>query len=177
MPGRNPLLRYNTAVRTELAAALRVRNSAEIRLGPGSMPAAFPGSSRDAGAGSTLESRLRRAADRGIGVLIRTGLINASLQTSGIDTSRADALVMKGKAQIVTVRDLSHDGTVTGARASLLKFRKILLVLRDIQSTLRAIGEIYRRILAEETLPKPTAQGVLSVVQALDAAATQMGTF
>lgn len=179
MSGKNSLLQYNTAVRTDLAASLRARSRTEISRELGTIPAASPFPSRQAWdtRAASLESRLRGAAERGIGVLIRTGMINASLQNNGIDTCRADELIMKGKTQIITVRNLSNDGTIIGARASLSKFKKTLLALRDIQDTLRAISEVYRRILDEENLPKPTAQGVLSVVQALDIAATQMGTF
>jgi hypothetical protein len=92
-------------------------------------------------------------------------MVNANLNHSGIDTTRAEELVMTGKTQILVVQNLSLDSDIAGARASLSEFQNTLIALRNI----------YRGILINEDLPQATAQGVLSVAQSLDVTAAQIG--
>jgi hypothetical protein len=92
-------------------------------------------------------------------------MVNTNLAHSGVDTSRADELVMLGKIQILGAQNRSRDGDTDGAKALLREFRTNLNTLRDT----------YRAILANEDLPQATAQGVLSVAQSLDVTAAQIG--
>jgi hypothetical protein len=92
--------------------------------------------------------------------------VNANLDQSGIDTSRADELVTRGKTQILTAQNLSRNGDPAGVRAS----------LSELRDTLKALRDNYRDILINEELPQTTAHGVLSVAQSLDVTAAQMGT-
>ena len=155
-------------MRTELATALRARNNAGIELAHKKIHATsieYAQIIRNLRVEASMDTRLGQTIDQGIGILTRSGMINANLNHSGIDTTRAEELVMKGKTQILAVQNLFHDGDVAGARASLSEFQNTLIALRDI----------YRGILVEEDLPRATAQGVLSVAQSLDVTAAQIG--
>jgi hypothetical protein len=155
-------------MRTGIAAALRARNNAVVELTHKKIHATsieYAQKIRNLRAISSIDILLGQTIDQGIGVLTRSGMVNANLNHSGIDTTRAEELVMKGKTQILAVQNMSHDGDVAGARASLSEFQNSLITLRDI----------YCRILVEKDPLQPTAQGVLSVAQSLGVTAAQIG--
>ena len=155
-------------MRTELATALRSRNSAGIELAHKKIHATSIEYARIIStlkSAATNDTRLMQTIDQGIGVMTRSGMVNINLAQSGIDTSRADELVMRGKIQILGAQNRSRDGDSDGAKALLREFRTNLNTLRDT----------YRAILAKEDLPQATAQGVLSVAQSLDVTAAQIG--
>jgi hypothetical protein len=161
-------LKEIVTMRTELATALRTRNNAGIELAHKKIHATSIEYARIISnlrtTGST-DTRLEQTIDQGIGVMTRSGMVNANLGPSGIDTTRADELVMQGKIQILKAQNLSRNRDADGARASLSEFRNTLKTLRDT----------YRGILVNEDLPQATAQGVLSVAQSLDVTAAQTG--
>jgi hypothetical protein len=148
-------------MRTELAAALRSRNDAGIELAHKKIHAAsveyarLISSTKSTAAG---DIRIARTIDQCGGVMTRSGMINVNLVNNGVDTTRADELVMQGTIQILEARNRSRVNDNTGAKATLQEFR----------STLQALRDTYRIILAQEDLPQATAQGVLSVAQSLD---------
>jgi len=148
-------------MRTELAAALRSRNDAGIELAHKKIHAAsveyarIISSTISTAAGDT---RITRTIDQCSGVMTRSGMMNVNLVNNGVDTTRADELVMQGKIQILEAQNRSRVNDNTGAKATLQEFR----------STLQALRDTYRKILAQEDLPQATAQGVLSVAQSLD---------
>jgi hypothetical protein len=156
------------AMRTELATALRSRNNAGIELAHKKIHATSIEYARiisNLKSNATGDTRLVQTIDQGLGVMTRSGMVNINLAQSGVDTSRADELVMHGKIQILGAQNLSRNGDTDGAKASLLEFRTTLKTLRDT----------YRAILADEDLPQATAQGVLSVAQSLDGTAARIG--
>jgi len=156
-------------MRTELATALRTRNDAGIELAHKKMHATSVEYARITGnlkTTATTDTRLEQTIDQGIGVMTRSGMVNTNLARSGIDTTRADKLVLQGKTQVLAVRNQSRDNHGDGSRASLSEFR----------DTLRALRDTYRGILVNEDLPQTTAQDVLSVAQSLDVTAAQIGT-
>ena len=133
-------------MRTELASALRARNNAGIELANKKIHATsteYAQIIRNHRAKSSLDILLGQTIDLGIGVLTRSGMVNANLNHSGIDTTRAEELVMKGKTEILVVQNLSHDRDSAGARASLSEFQNTLISLRNI----------YRGILIERGPP------------------------
>ena len=155
-------------MRTELATALRTRNNAGIELAHKKIHATSIEYARIIGnlkTTATMDSRLEQTIDQGIGVITRSGMINTDLAQSGVDTTRAEELVIQGKTQILEVRNLSRNNDPDGTRTSLTEFRITLNTLRDT----------YRGILVTEDLPQTTAQGVLSVAQSLDVTATHIG--
>jgi hypothetical protein len=155
-------------MRTELATALRTRNNAGIELAHKKIHttsieyARMINNLRSSG---SADYRLDQTIDQGIGVMTRSGLVNANLDHSGIDTAAAAELVRQGKNQVLRAQELSRKNDRDGARESLYGFRDTLKSLRDT----------YRRILVAEDLPQATAQGVLSVAQSLDTTAAQVG--
>jgi len=156
-------------MRTELATALRTRNDAGIELAHQKIHATSVEYARITGnlkTTATTDTRLEQIIDQGIGVITRAGMVNTNLAGSGIDTTRADELVMQGKIQILAVRNQSRDTDGDGTGASLSEFR----------TTLKALRDTYRGILVTEDLPQATAQGVLSVAQSLDVTAARIGT-
>jgi len=155
-------------MRTELATALRSRNNAGIELAHKKIHATSIEYARiisNLRNTATSDTRLAQTIDQSIGVMTRSGMVNSNLAHSGVDTSRADELVMQGKIQILAAQNMSRENDIDGAKASLQKFRNTLKTLRDT----------YRAILVKEDLPQATAQGVLSVAQSLDVTASQMG--
>ena len=92
-------------MRTELATALRTRNNAGIELAHKKIHAIStrirPDHSASLKAPRTSDSRLVQTIDQGIGVMTRSGMVNVNLDQSGINTTRADELVMRGKTQIL----------------------------------------------------------------------------
>ncbi|OPX62739.1 MULTISPECIES: hypothetical protein [unclassified Methanoregula] len=148
-------------MRTELAAALRSRNDAGIELAHKKIHTAsveyarIISSTKSTAAGDT---RTASIIDQCSGVMTRSGMMNVNLGNNGVDTARADELVMQGKIQILEAQNRSRVNNNTGAKETLMEFRKTLQALRDT----------YRMILAQEDLPQATAQGVLSVAQSLD---------
>ena len=155
-------------MRTELATALRTRNNAGIELSHKKIHAISLEYSRIIqilrSTGSS-DSRIEQNIDQGIGVMTRSGMVNADLDQSGISTTRAKELVTQGKTQILAAQNLSRDHDSSGARAA----------LSDFQDTLKALRDTYRGILVREDLSQPVAQGVLSVAQSLDVTAAQIG--
>ncbi len=155
-------------MRTELATALRTRNNAGIELSHKKIHAISLEYARIIQilkiSGSS-DNRLRQNIDQGIGVMTRSGMVNANLDQSGINTTRAKELVTQGKTQILTAQNLFRDHDLNGAREA----------LSDFQDTLKALRDTYRGILVREDLSQPVAQGVLSVAQSLDVTAAQMG--
>jgi len=155
-------------MRTELATALRSRNSAGIELAHKKIHTTSIEYARiisNLKSTATNDTRIVQTIDQGIGVMTRSGMVNINLAHSGVDTSRADELVLLGNIQILGAQNLSRNGDTDGAKALLVKFRTNLNTLRDT----------YRSILADEDLPQATAQGVLSVAQSLDVTAAQIG--
>jgi hypothetical protein len=155
-------------MRTELATALRTRNDAGIELAHKKIHATSVEYARIIGnlkTTATTDTRLEQTIDQGIGVMIRSGMVNTNLAQSGIDTTRADELVMQGKIQILAVQNQSRDNDGDGTRASLSEF----------PTTLKALRDTYRGILVTEDLPLTTSQGVLSVAQSLDVTAARIG--
>jgi len=155
-------------MRTELATALRTRNNAGIELArkkihTTSIEYARMICSLKSTASTDLQHE--QMIDQGIGVMTRSGMVNANLNQSGIDTTRADELVSRGKTQILAAQNLSRNSDSDGTRASLAEF----------ENTLKALRDTYRGILVNEDLPQATAQGVLSVAQSLDVTAAQVG--
>lgn len=156
------------SLRTELATALRTRNNAGIELAYKKIHATSIEYARMISSlktSATSDTRIAQTIDRGIGVMTRSGMVNANLAKSGIDTTTADDLVRQGTIQILAAQTLSRDGDNEGAKASLQEFRYTLKSLRDT----------YRAILVQEDLPLATAQGVLSVAQSLDITAAHIG--
>jgi len=155
-------------IRTELATALRSRNNAGVELAHKKIHATSIEYARiisSLKSTATSDTKLAQTIDQSIGVMTRAGMMNSNLAHSGVDTSRADELVMQGKIQILAAQNLSRENDIDGAKALLRKFRNTLITLRDT----------YRAILAKEDLPQATAQGVLSVAQSLDVTASQTG--
>lgn len=155
-------------MRTELATTLRSRNNAGVELAHKKIHATSIEYARiisNLKSTATGDTRLAQTIDQSIGVMTRSGMMNSNLAHSGVDTSRADELVMQGKIQILAAQNMSRENDIDGAKASLQKFRNTLITLRDT----------YRAILAKEDLPQATAQGVLSVAQSLDVTASRMG--
>jgi hypothetical protein len=156
-------------MRTELATALRTRNNAGIELARRKIHATSIDYARmicSLKSTAPTDRQLEQMIDQGIGVMTRSGMVNANLNQSGIDTTRADELVSRGKTQILAARNLSRNRDTDGARALLAEFENTLKDLRDT----------YRGILVKEDLPQATAQGVLSVAQSLDVTAAQAGS-
>ncbi len=154
-------------MRTELATALRTRNNAGIGLAHKKIHTSsleYARIIRNFRTTASADARVEQTMDRGTGVMTRSGMVNANLKQSGIDTTRAEELVSRGKSEILLVRNLSREND-SGTRASLTEFRDTLTALRDT----------YRGILVNEDLPQATAQGVLSVAQSLDVTAAQIG--
>jgi hypothetical protein len=157
-------------MRTELASALRNRNNAGIELAHKKIHATsieYAQIIRNTRTTASTDTRVGQTIEQGIGVMTRSGMVNANLNHSGIDTTRADERVALGKIQILAAQNHAQNGDITGARASLLEFRDTVEALRDT----------YRGILVDEDLPQATAQGVLSVAQSLDVTASQIGGF
>ena len=156
-------------MRTELATALRTRNNAGIERAHRKIHATSIDYARmicSLKSTASTDRQLEQMTDQGIGVMTRSGMVNANLNQSGIDTTRADELVSRGKTQILAARNLSRNCDTDGARALLAEF----------ENTLRALRDTYRGILVKEDLPQATAQGVLSVAQSLDVTAAQAGS-
>jgi len=156
-------------MRTELATALRTRNNAGIELAHKKIHATSIEYARmicNLKSMASTDTRLEQMIDQGIGVMTRSGMVNANLNHSGIDTTRAEELVLQGKTRILAAQNLSRNRDTGGARASLSEFR----------DTLKALRDTYRGILVKEDLPQATAQGVLSVAQSLDVTAAQAGS-
>ncbi len=156
-------------MRTELATALRTRNNAGIELAHKKIHATSIEYARivcDLETAASADTRLGQTIDQGIGVMTRSAMVNTNLVQTGIDTTRAEELVLKGKNQIRAAQELSRKSDAGGANALLHEFRSTLTDLRDT----------YRGILTDEDLPQATAQGVLSVAQSLDVTAGQIGT-
>lgn len=155
-------------MRTELATALRTRNNAGIELAHKKIHATSIEYARlicSLKTSASPDNQFEQTIDQGIGVMTRSGMVNANLDHSGIDITQAEELVIQGKTQILAAQNLSRDSDPDGAKASLHKFRNTSKTLRDT----------YRRILVKEDLPQATAQGVLSVAQSLDVTAAQIG--
>ena len=156
-------------MRTELATALRTRNNAGIELAHKKIHATSVEYARIIGnlkTAATTDTRIEQTIDQGIGVMTRSGMVNTNLAQSGIDTARAEELVLQGKIQVLAVQNQSRNSDGDGTRASLSEFR----------DTLKALRDTYRGILVNEDLPQATAQGVLSVAQSLDVTAAQIGS-
>jgi hypothetical protein len=154
-------------MRTELASALRSRNNEGIELAHKKIHATSIEYAQIARSLRTIASKntlVGQAIEQGIGVMTRSGMVNANLNHSGIDTTRADELVALGKIQILAAKNQAQSNDITRARSSLSEFRDTLETLRDT----------YRGILTDEDLPQATAQGVLSVAQSLDVTAAQI---
>jgi hypothetical protein len=161
-------LKEIVTMRSELASALRTRNNAGIELAHKKIHTTsleYARIARDLRSMATEDSRLSQTIEQGIGVMTRSGMVNANLTHGGIDVSRPEKLVALGKGQVLAARNQVRNGDIAGARASLLEFRETLESLRDT----------YREILADEDLPQATAQGVLSVARSLDVTAAQTG--
>jgi hypothetical protein len=155
-------------MRTELATALRTRNNAGIELAHKKIHATSIEYARlisSVKTSETSEIRIAQTIDQSIGVMTRSGMVNVNLNHSGIDTSRAEELVMQGKIQILAAQNQSRGNDADGAKSS----------LREFQNTSRTLRDTYRTILVREDLPQATAQGVLSVAQSLDVTAAQIG--
>jgi hypothetical protein len=155
-------------MRTELATALRTRNNAGIELAHKKIHATSIEYARiisNLRTTASTDTRIGQTIDQGIGVMTRSGMVNANLDHSGIDITPAEELVTQGKTQILAAQNLSRDRDAEGARALLTEFR----------NTLKALRDTYRGILVNEDLPQATAQGVLSVAQSLDITAAQIG--
>ena len=155
-------------MRSALASALRTRNNAGIELAHKKIHATsieYARIARNLRSMASADSRFGQTIEQGIGVMTRSGMVNANLNHSGIGTIRSDELVTRGKIQILAAQSQAKNGDITGARASLLEFHDTLEALRDT----------YRGILVDEELPQATAQGVLSVAQSLDITAAQIG--
>jgi len=138
-------------MRTELATALRTRNNAGIELSHKKIHAISLEYARIVqilkSTGSS-DSRLGQNIDQGIGVMTRSGMVNANLDQSGINTTRAKELVILGKTQILSAQNLSRAHDVDGARAAISDFR----------DTLKALRDTYRVILVGEDLSQPVAR-------------------
>jgi hypothetical protein len=157
------------SMRTELAMALRARNDAGIELAHKKIHVTsiqYAQMIRNLRSSASTDTRLGLTIDQGMGVMTRSGMMNANLGQSGINTAYAEEYVTQGKTQILAAQNLFRDSDNDGAKASLSEFRKTLKDLRDT----------YRGILVNEDLPQATAQGVLSVAQSLDVTAAQIGT-
>lgn len=155
-------------MRTELATALRTRNNAGIELAHKKIHATsieYARMIRNLKISASPDTQVEQTIDQGIGVMTRSGMVNANLDHSGIDIIQAEELVTQGKTQVLAAQNLSRDSDPDGAKASLFKFCTTMKDLRDT----------YRRILVNEDLPQATAQGVLSVAQSLDVTAAQIG--
>jgi hypothetical protein len=154
-------------MRTELATALRTRNNAGIELAHKKIHATsidYARMIRILKSSASPDTQVEQTIDQGIGVITRSGMVNANLDHSGIDIIQAEELVTQGKTQILAAQNLSRDSDPDGAKASLFEFCTTMKDLRDT----------YRRILVNEDLPQTTAQGVLSVAQSLDVTAAQI---
>jgi hypothetical protein len=156
-------------MRTELATALRTRNNAGIELAHKKIHATSIDYARivsNLKTAASADTKLGQTIDQGIGVMTRSGMVNANLAHSGVDLDQAEVLVTQGKKQILVAQNQSRNSDPDGANATLLEFR----------DTLRALRDTYRGILVKEDMPQATAQGVLSVAQSLDITAAQIGT-
>jgi hypothetical protein len=155
-------------MRTELATALRTRNNAGIELAHKKIHATSIEYARmisNLRTTASTDIQFEQTIDQGIGVVTRSGMVNANLDHTGIDITHAEELVKQGKTQILAAQNLSRDSDPDGAKASLSEFR----------TTLKSLRDTYRGILVKEDLPQATAQGVLSVAQSLDVTAAQIG--
>ena len=156
-------------MRTELATALRTRNNAGIEQAHKKIHATsieYARMIRSLTTSASADIQFEQTIDQGIGVMTRSGMVNANLNHSGLDITRAEELVTQGKTQILAAQNFSRTRDIDGAKAS----------LSDICITLKDLRDTYRRILVNEDLPQATAQGVLSVAQSLDITAARVGT-
>ncbi len=137
-------------MRTELATALRTRNNAGIELAHKKIHATsieYARMIRNLKISASTDIQFEQTIDQGIGVMTRSGMVNANLDHSGIDIIQAEELVTQGKTQILAAQNLSRDSDPDGAKASLSEFCNTMKDLRDA----------YRRILVNEDLPQATA--------------------
>ncbi|MDD1684141.1 MAG: hypothetical protein LUO98_09945 [Methanoregula sp.] len=156
-------------MRTELATALRTRNNAGIEQAHKKIHATsieYARMIRSLTTSASADIQFEQTIDQGIGVMTRSGMVNANLNHSGLDITRAEELVTQGKTQILAAQNFSRARDLDGAKAPLSEF---CITLKDLRDT-------YRRILVNEDLPQATAQGVLSVAQSLDITAARVGT-
>jgi hypothetical protein len=156
-------------MRTELATALRTRNNAGIEQAHKKIHATsieYARMIRSLTTSASTDIQFEQTIDQGIGVMTRSGMVNANLNHSGLDITRAGELVTQGKTQILAAQNFSKARDIDGAKESLSEF---CITLKDLRDT-------YRRILVNEDLPQATAQGVLSVAQSLDITAARIGT-
>lgn len=154
-------------MRTELATALRARNNAGIELAHQKIHTTSVEYARilsNLKSAASADTRLGQTIDQGISVMTRSGMVNSNLEQTGIDTSHARELVVRGKTQILEAKSLCRTSGGDNCRASLARFRDTLKSLRDT----------YHGILVNQDLPEGTAQGVLSVAQSLDVTAAQV---
>lgn len=155
-------------MRSELATALRSRNNEGIELAHKKIHTTsieYAQIARNLRTMASKSVRVGQAIEQGIGVMTRSGMVNAHLNHGSTDTTRADELVALGKVKVLAAKNQAKTNDISGAYSSLSEFRNTLEALRDT----------YREILIDEDLPQSTAQGVLSVARSLDVTAAQIG--
>jgi hypothetical protein len=158
-----------TAMRSSLANALRARDDAAVGQARETIHAAsieYATTVRNVKKTSPESEQVVTILDQSEGVLTRSGMMNADLQSIGINCTQTQRLVETGHYQISTVQTQMKSGNAPGARATLSQFKGTLQSLRDA----------YRGILVREDLPDTTAQGVLSVAQSLDVMSVRTST-
>jgi hypothetical protein len=166
-PAQNKLEEI-VALRAELAGALQSRNDAGIELAHKKIHAASVEYARMISSTKTRASsdtRVAQTIDECSGVMTRSGMVNARLSQSGVETDRADELVTQGTIRILAAKNQSRASDPEGAKAS----------LRNLKGTLLSLRDTYRTILAREDLPVETAQDVLSAAQSLGTTAARIG--
>lgn len=150
-----------TAMRAGLENALRIRDDTGIEQAREAIHGAsitYATLVRDAKKVSSEQEEMGNVIDQSEGVLTRSGMMNADLQSLGVNCTLPQQLVATGHDQIRAVQTRMNAGNAAGAREALAEF----------QGTLQCLRDHYRGILIREDLPQTTAQGVLSVAQSLD---------
>ena len=154
-------------MRNELASALRTRDNPGIEQAHKKIHTAsigFAQSVRDLRVNVPPDAQIRQKIEQGSAVMTRAGMVNTDLTSRGLLTGAAETYVANGTAQLAIAANQLDNGNTEGAKATLLQFRTTVQYLRDS----------YRMVLVKEDLPQTTAQGVLSVAQALDMTAARM---
>jgi hypothetical protein len=156
-----------TTMRNELATTLSTRDNTGIEQAHKKIHTAsigFAQTVRGLQVNVSHDTNLRQKIELGGAVMTRARMVNADLKMRGLMNGSAENYVSAGTTQLSVASVQLDTGNTDGAKATLMQFR----------STVQSLRDSYRYVLVKEDLPQPTAQGVLSVAQALDITAARM---
>jgi len=156
-----------TSMRNELTTAFQTRDNSGIEQAHKKIHTAsigFAQTVRGLRVTESPDTNLRQDIEQGRAIMTRAGMVNADLKSRGVITGSIEQYVSAGTTQLTAAAAQSDNGNTESAKATLRQFRTTVQSLRDS----------YRSTLVKEDLPQTTAQGVLSVAQALDITAARM---